>query len=1072
MHAPPPPARQLSELLTERAPLETAAAVRLGIGAASAVAEVHRSGRAHGGIHPGSLLLEPGPSGEIRIRLLERESSSPEPDVRYRAPERHTARTVDARADVWSLGVLLHEAVVGSLPVYDVADDGMLADAIATVDVPDLRSAAPWVDAELAAVVRQALRRDPSERFPDADALLSALQKPAGDHEPLTAGLLVTVGDAARFAARSGVETRATRDAPPDESPSDSQIGARFLQALVGQTLGGRYQLRGILGEGGMGAVFEASDSDGRAVAIKLIRPEAVSSGAVRRFLREARAAGEVGSPHVVPGLDAAGGGRGPFIVMELLRGRDLGDTIAALGPLEPRLAARLFSDACEGLAAAHEAGLVHRDIKPSNLFLHEEEDGTVTVKICDFGIAKESVLSENETVLTRTGGILGTPAYMSPEQAQDSKSVDARSDVWSLSAALYEAVAGTGPWHGAKNVGEMLASLYSREVPALQSVAPWVEPELSSAIHQGLVRDRAARLQSASALRALLEPIAQPGPVRTDDVRGVDDEARARKAQQLPRALDATEGTQPAPARRRWLVALLPVALGLGGVAVWRQASPEPPTSTPAAPAPRCVSARGCSAELGKPARCRPDGRCAALGSDLCTVDAEQAVIDDDATIWIGTMFPTDHKQKLYQEFGTSAQKATSLAMRELRSIAGGVVTRKGSTRPVGLVACRDAEEPAKAARHLVDEVGVPAVIGFGSSKSVVDLTTSLFLKNDVLVIPSLNTSAIIGSIPHPGGAPRLVWRTTANTTTRVEALAALMSAYIEPEVRRRAARRHEKGDVSVALVARHSSASMAVSAELAARLRFNGKSASENGDRFREFQLLDVESDPLQNQLTVANLRDFHPHVVVLGDVSDEMINGIVNPLEDGWDLSLGAGPLYVVNGSLEGITLGELLRRHPTVEDRLLGITSTTEPATLAFTRAYNAAYREQLPPGEAPSAPYDSVYLLVYALAAGAADDPGGASLARGIERLTSGEPVDVGPTNLLRGFSILAEGKSLDLRGAFGPLDFDPKTGESSLNYAALCARVRDGRHHFLESGLVYDAKMRAVRGDFTCRLAD
>ena len=218
--------------------------------------------------------------------------------------------------------------------------------------------------------------------------------------------------------------------------------------ALVGEVLAGKYRVDKILGIGGMGMVVAATHLDiDQRVALKFMLPSAHESPeAAARFLREARAAGRLNSDHVCRVIDIgrfAGGA--PYIVMEYLQGENLASVLRRRGPLRVTDAVDLVMQAIEGLAEAHAHGIIHRDLKPDNLFLAKRNDGGAIVKVLDFGISKVAVTG----VATGTGDIMGSPAYMAPEQMQSSRDVDPRADVWSLGVVLYQLVTGTLPFHG-----------------------------------------------------------------------------------------------------------------------------------------------------------------------------------------------------------------------------------------------------------------------------------------------------------------------------------------------------------------------------------------------------------------------------------------------------------------------------------------------------------------------------------------------------------------------------------------------------------------------------------------------
>jgi serine/threonine-protein kinase len=283
--------------------------------------------------------------------------------------------------------------------------------------------------------------------------------------------------------------------------------------------LDGRYQLLRLLGEGGMGVVYEARHSGtGRRCAVKVIGTEALakSPDSVARFQREAMASGAIESQHIAQvldtGVDAASGS--PYIVMELLVGEDLDATLARTGPLPPDVALRIVGQACIGLEKAHAAGIVHRDIKPANLFL-SRQDGALVTKILDFGIAKvmKDPLGGTEAhSLTRSGSLLGSPLYMSPEQALGQKTIDHRTDVWSLGVVLYEALSGVTPHATDETLGVLIMKICGQPPPPVQLRAPWVSPEVAEVVHRALATDPSARWASAADMLAAIRAVVPQG--------------------------------------------------------------------------------------------------------------------------------------------------------------------------------------------------------------------------------------------------------------------------------------------------------------------------------------------------------------------------------------------------------------------------------------------------------------------------------------------------------------------------------------------------------------------------------
>jgi eukaryotic-like serine/threonine-protein kinase len=263
---------------------------------------------------------------------------------------------------------------------------------------------------------------------------------------------------------------------------------------------GGRYRLDRPLGRGGMATVYLGHDIElGRPVAVKFLAENLAGDEAFRaRFVREGRLAGRLSHPNVVTVYDAGDEGR-PYIVMEYVEGETLADLVARRGRLPPDEARALALQACRGLAHAHQEGLVHRDVKPQNLILRA--DGTL--KVADFGIARAA----EATALTQSGTILGTAAYLAPEQALGAE-VTAAADVYSLGAVLYEVLTGRPPFEF-----ESLAALADSErtITPVRELAPDVPQELENVVMRCLARNPDYRPASAAQLAHELEPSTRP---------------------------------------------------------------------------------------------------------------------------------------------------------------------------------------------------------------------------------------------------------------------------------------------------------------------------------------------------------------------------------------------------------------------------------------------------------------------------------------------------------------------------------------------------------------------------------
>jgi serine/threonine-protein kinase len=273
----------------------------------------------------------------------------------------------------------------------------------------------------------------------------------------------------------------------------------------------GKYRLTRLLGRGGMGAVWEGTHiSLATRVAVKFIDAEYAASPEARsRFENEARAAARLRSKHVVEVYDhGVSDDARPFIVMEFLQGEPLDKRLDRVGRLPAKETARIVMQVCRALTKAHAANIVHRDLKPENVFLvWDEEEGTDVVKVVDFGIAKFNDSSQSSSSATRTGSVLGTPHYMSPEQARGLRSVDSRSDLWSVAVIAYRCIVGALPFEG-EAVGDLLVKLCTAPLPVPSLLVPDVPPGFDAWLEKGLSRDPALRFATAAQLAESLAAV------------------------------------------------------------------------------------------------------------------------------------------------------------------------------------------------------------------------------------------------------------------------------------------------------------------------------------------------------------------------------------------------------------------------------------------------------------------------------------------------------------------------------------------------------------------------------------
>jgi serine/threonine protein kinase/ketosteroid isomerase-like protein len=314
--------------------------------------------------------------------------------------------------------------------------------------------------------------------------------------------------EGAQFCTACGVRTEHGGRSPLADSvpTAEPRAGARpnagEADSLTGRVLDGKYEILARLGEGGMGSVYRARRVHiGDEVAVKVLHSKFVNDETlVERFRREARAAAQLQHPNVVT-IHDYGEARGPegfaYIVMELVRGLSLRELLRREGPLEVGRAAALMRDICAGVGAAHRRDIVHRDLKPDNIIvLPPEVDGDgERVKVVDFGIAKLRDMAGDST-LTQAGAMVGTPFYMSPEQCRGEQ-LDARADVYSLGALLYEMLAGQPPFTAASITG--VISKHLTEPPPLVPDSLKVPPALQRTINRALAKDPEGRQRDAS---------------------------------------------------------------------------------------------------------------------------------------------------------------------------------------------------------------------------------------------------------------------------------------------------------------------------------------------------------------------------------------------------------------------------------------------------------------------------------------------------------------------------------------------------------------------------------------------
>jgi serine/threonine-protein kinase len=288
---------------------------------------------------------------------------------------------------------------------------------------------------------------------------------------------------------------------------------------LAGRTSGftlGQYRILDRIGSGGMGQVFKARHQTmNRLVALKVLAPQSMQTARAKQlFQREVQAAGRLVHPNIVTAYDANEVGGRHFLAMEYVDGPNLDQLVQERGPLPVGLACDLVRQAAVGLQYAAELGMVHRDIKPANLLVQraraEHPSRPCVVKILDFGLAR--LQGRKQTILTRANMVLGTPDFVSPEQARDMHGVDIRSDLYSLGCTLYFLLTGRVPFPGGTSM-EKLIQQNAREPEAVEELCPEAPPEVRAIVRRLMAKKPEERIQTPAELITALAPFARPGP-------------------------------------------------------------------------------------------------------------------------------------------------------------------------------------------------------------------------------------------------------------------------------------------------------------------------------------------------------------------------------------------------------------------------------------------------------------------------------------------------------------------------------------------------------------------------------
>ena len=278
----------------------------------------------------------------------------------------------------------------------------------------------------------------------------------------------------------------------------------------AGHVIDGKYRLVRLIGTGGMGSVYEGENLlIRRRVAIKILHAGSTGNAdAIRRFEREAQAAGEIGNDHILEVLDLGSLPNGDrYMVMEYLDGETLAARIERHGKLTPGQIAPVARQFLTALASAHAAGIIHRDLKPENIFILRAKAGRADfVKLIDFGISKFSrPFSEGESRMTRADAVLGTPCYMSPEQARGARETDVRSDIYSCGVILYESVTGRLPFEG-ESFNDLMFKIALSDAPSPMTFVPSLDPDFAWLINRAIAREPDSRFATAQEFAEALD--------------------------------------------------------------------------------------------------------------------------------------------------------------------------------------------------------------------------------------------------------------------------------------------------------------------------------------------------------------------------------------------------------------------------------------------------------------------------------------------------------------------------------------------------------------------------------------
>jgi serine/threonine protein kinase len=585
----------------------------------SALKLVHRD------VSPPNILLSF--SGEIKLTdfglaasTLKTEKTAPGVvygKVSYMSPEQARGETLDGRTDLYAVGIILWELLTGR-QLFPQSEPKLI-EKVRDPHVEAPSTYAPRVPPALDAIVMKALAKDKTLRFADCEAFRAALAgflaqtAPTTDSSRVGSFLLQLfegeieddrvqrqhmLEDAGRWAAEHAAKPKAAIDQIKQnvsqletvslhakerdkDRPDPSKHGS---DGIIGSYIDGKYLVRKLIGEGGMGLVYEAEHVEiARRVAVKVLHAMYTRQAeVVSRFRSEARAATRIGHPHIIDVFDSGTTVEGAvYFVMEYLEGRDVSQLVEEEGPLPAARSIAIAREICQALMAAHKAGILHRDLKPENVFLIERDGKRDFVKVLDFGIAKTmEAVTDRVGRLTNPGVAMGTPEYMAPEQAAG-QPIDARADVYAVGAILYEMLSGRPPHEGA-HIMEVLTRKATVAPTPLSVLRPDVPRDLESLVMRTLAISPDLRPQSMLAMSQELGRLTSaPAPSEEQPII-VTDRVPRKKTPYVAAGLLAAMAVVGVTwyAIDHFGSTPLPVAKPIAGAAAIPTATPTPPTS------------------------------------------------------------------------------------------------------------------------------------------------------------------------------------------------------------------------------------------------------------------------------------------------------------------------------------------------------------------------------------------------------------------------------------------------------------------------------------------------------------